>query len=221
MNYLTERREEEKERRREEILDAAELVFSEKGVDAATMDQVARKARVSRALVYVYFKDKNALQLAICLRGLRTLRDAFQKARESRNQGREQVYAIGLAYMQFSEDFPTHFAVMSRFEASSAETFQNEPCEATLEMIHAGQKVHEEMVLALAQGMADKSLRSDLKNLMQISITLWAFTHGTIQLAQTKQRFMQSLGISKEAFMKQAVELIMHSLVKPSDGDQP
>jgi len=57
MNYVIERREEEKERRREEILDAAELVFSEKGFDAATMDQVARKARVSRALVYVYFKE--------------------------------------------------------------------------------------------------------------------------------------------------------------------
>ncbi|MEK9817397.1 MAG: TetR family transcriptional regulator [Limnobacter sp.] len=42
MNYVIERREEEKERRREEILDAAELVFSEKGFDAATMDQVAR-----------------------------------------------------------------------------------------------------------------------------------------------------------------------------------
>lgn len=218
MNYVTERREEEKERRREEILDAAELVFSEKGFDAATMDQVARKARVSRALVYVYFKDKTALHLAICLRGLKILREQFQKARETHLTGREQIHAIGQAYMQFSEDYPTHFAAMSRFEASAQEIGQGDPCSATMEMIQAGQKVHEETVLALAKGMADKTLRDDLGNLMQISITLWGFTHGTIQLAQTKSNFMATLGITKESFMSQAVELVMQSLINRTGG---
>jgi len=58
MNYIAERRLEEKERRRAEILDAAEAVTARFGWDAMTMDRVARKARLSRALVYVYFKDK-------------------------------------------------------------------------------------------------------------------------------------------------------------------
>ncbi len=35
------------------------------GWDAMTMDQVARKARLSRALVYVYFKDKMDLMFGI------------------------------------------------------------------------------------------------------------------------------------------------------------
>jgi len=58
MNYLAERRQEEKERRRAEILDAAEGVAASVGWDELTMDQVARRARLSRALLYVYFKDK-------------------------------------------------------------------------------------------------------------------------------------------------------------------
>ncbi len=218
MNYVIERREEEKERRREEILDAAELVFSEKGFDAATMDQVARKARVSRALVYVYFKDKAALHLAICLRGLRILREMFETARKEHATGEEQIRAIGQAYMQFSEEYPTHFAAMSRFEASHHEIALDDPCSATLEMIQAGQLVHEQTVLALAKGMADKTLRDDLDNLMQISITLWGFTHGTIQLAQTKANFMATMGISKESFMNQAVELVMQSLINRNGG---
>lgn len=218
MNYVIERREEEKERRREEILDAAELVFSEKGFDEATMDQVARKARVSRALVYVYFKDKAALHLAICLRGLRILREMFEAARNQHATGDNQIRAIGQAYMQFSEEYPTHFAAMSRFEASHHEIALDDPCSATLEMIQAGQQVHEQTVLALAKGMADKTLRDDLDNLMQISITLWGFTHGTIQLAQTKANFMATMGISKESFMNQAVELVMQSLINRNGG---
>ena len=43
MNYLAERRQEEKERRRAEILDAAEAVMASVGWDALTMDQVARR----------------------------------------------------------------------------------------------------------------------------------------------------------------------------------
>jgi len=50
MSYLAERREEEKERRRLEIIEAAESLYAEKGWDAVTMDQVARQARLSRAL---------------------------------------------------------------------------------------------------------------------------------------------------------------------------
>lgn len=221
MSYTIERREEEKERRREEILDAAELVFSEKGFDAATMDQVARKARVSRALVYVYFKDKTALHLAICLRGLGILREMFENARKRHDTGEQQIRAIGYAYMQFSEQYPTHFAALSRFEASQQPVL-NQPeadtCEDALQLVQAGQKVHEQTVLALARGMADKSLRADLQNLMQISITLWAFTHGTIQLAQTKTTFMSSMGISKESFMSQAIELVMQSLINRNCG---
>ncbi|MCQ8895078.1 TetR/AcrR family transcriptional regulator [Limnobacter humi] len=220
MSYITERREEEKERRREEILDAAEVVFSDKGFDTATMDQVARQARVSRALVYVYFKDKDALHLAVCLRGLQLLRELFQQARENAKTGADQVRAIGRAYMNFSEQHPTYFAALSRFEAQEHDFNQDDPCCETLEMMQAGQKVHEQTVLALAQGMADGSLRNDLKNLIQISITLWGYTHGTIQLAQTKFKFMEAMGFSKEQFMSDALELTMHALCKPGTGGQ-
>ncbi|MEN9528009.1 MAG: hypothetical protein RLY56_1960, partial [Pseudomonadota bacterium] len=54
MSYLAERRLEEKERRRLEILEAAAEVAGVVGFEAMTMEQVARKARLSRALVYVY-----------------------------------------------------------------------------------------------------------------------------------------------------------------------
>ena len=50
MNYIAERRLEEKERRRAEIVDAAEAAGREVGLDALTMDDVARRARLSRAL---------------------------------------------------------------------------------------------------------------------------------------------------------------------------
>ena len=45
-----------------------------------TMDEVARKARLSRALLYVYFQNKPDLLLAICERALASLHARFEAA---------------------------------------------------------------------------------------------------------------------------------------------
>ena len=65
MSYIAERRLEEKERRRAEIVDAAEAAGRDVGLDALTMDDVARRARLSRALLYVYFQDRSDLMFGL------------------------------------------------------------------------------------------------------------------------------------------------------------
>ena len=51
MSYIADRRQEEKDRRRGEIVDAAETLYRDLGWDAVTMDSVAKKARLSRAFL--------------------------------------------------------------------------------------------------------------------------------------------------------------------------
>ena len=78
MTYIAERRQEERDRRRAEIVDAADALYAEAGWDVMTMDQVARRARLSRALVYVYFNDKADLHLALVERALEILQAALR-----------------------------------------------------------------------------------------------------------------------------------------------
>src|SRR5512137_1659590 len=91
MSYISERRQEEKDRRRSEIVDAAEALYAEMGWDAITMDQVARRARLSRALLYVYFRDKADLHLALVERALDALRESFEAARQGQPSGIAEV----------------------------------------------------------------------------------------------------------------------------------
>jgi AcrR family transcriptional regulator len=53
------------------ILDAAGSVFEDRGVAGASMEDVARAAGCSRATVYRYFADRNALRLAFVHRETR------------------------------------------------------------------------------------------------------------------------------------------------------
>ena len=86
-----ERREREKEQRRNDIIDAAERVFFNKGLENATMDDVAEHAELSKGTLYLYFKSKEELYLAIHLRGNLILKEMFEAAVKKPKTGIEKV----------------------------------------------------------------------------------------------------------------------------------
>jgi TetR/AcrR family transcriptional regulator len=53
------------------ILNAAEHIFAERGLAGARIDAIARAAHVNKALIYYYFKSKDALYLAIVERHMK------------------------------------------------------------------------------------------------------------------------------------------------------
>lgn len=61
MNQPVSRRERNKERRRTAILDAARAGFARDGVQATTMDDIAKEADVSRTTLFNYFTGKGEI----------------------------------------------------------------------------------------------------------------------------------------------------------------
>ena len=139
MSDIQTRRLEEKERRRCEIIDAAEQVFGEVGFDAATMLQIARRARLSRALVYIYFRDKAELQFAIAERAGQHLTQRFEEAVARNRSGLDQIEAIGRAYLAFAQEFPVYFNAIALFESLVADTTAGS---AYLDAMFVGTSIH-------------------------------------------------------------------------------
>ena len=85
---IQERKEREKERRKQQILVAAKRVFSEKGFNKATMEDIAQEAELSPGTLYLYFKNKEELYASLSLRILQYLLlriehvNAMKQARE-------------------------------------------------------------------------------------------------------------------------------------------
>lgn len=209
MSYIAERRQEERDRRRAEIVDAAEAVYAEVGWDAVTMDRVARRARLSRALVYVYFRDKSDLHLALVERALESLRERFEAARAGKECGLAEVEAIGWAYQAFARELPHYFDACARFEARPGRDGV-QPNEAAC--MAAGHRVHETMVAALNRGVADGSIRADIGDPYVTSLALWAFSHGMVQIAATKAGQMETEGIPVQRFLDHAIAMALRTL---------
>ena len=210
MSYITERRQEERDRRRAEIVDAAEALYAEVGWDAVTMDQVARRARLSRALVYVYFADKADLHFALVERALDALRTRFEAASAGRLSGLDEVEAIGRAYFAFAQEAPHHFDACARFQAHASAERDVPPNEAAC--MCAGHRVHEVIVESLNRGVADGSIRADVGDPYLTALTLWAFTFGVIQIAASKAGQMEHEGIAVQHFVEHAFALALRSL---------
>jgi AcrR family transcriptional regulator len=207
MSYVAERREEEKERRRAEMVDAAEELYAKVGWDAVTMDRVAKSARLSRALLYVYFRDKNDLLHAITERSLLELRERFVAAAATHQKGIDQVQAIGRSYVQFQQEMPYRFDACSRFHAHQAEGYPAEDACAA-----AGDAVMAVIVGALRQGQADGTIRKDIGDPMQVCVTLWAFTHGLIQLATNKRVEIAHHGVDIPQLMEGSFGMLRYML---------
>ena len=83
--------------RREEILDAAQAVFAERGLHGSSTEEVARLAGISQPYVFRLFGTKKELYKAVVARCFRQTLEIFQRAAEGR-RGEEALEAIGEAY---------------------------------------------------------------------------------------------------------------------------
>jgi AcrR family transcriptional regulator len=206
MSYIAERREEEKERRRGELLDAAESLYAKQGWEAVTIDQVARTARLSRALVYIYFRDKDDLLYAIGERAMKLLHQRFAAAVETPGSGRDKVDAIGRAYMGYALEFKHFFDFCSRYqghEVTSSASPNDEACH------QAAEAVMDLVVQAIQAGVADGSISAALaREPRLLGLSLWAFTHGIVQIAVAKANDLARKGVSAPVFSNYAFELV-------------
>ncbi|MBM4219383.1 MAG: TetR/AcrR family transcriptional regulator [Gammaproteobacteria bacterium] len=207
MSYVALRREEEKERRRAEMVDAAEALYAKVGWDAVTMDRVAKSARLSRALLYVYFRDKNDLLHAITERALHDLRERFIAAAAAHPKGIDKVEAIGRSYVQFQQEKPYRFDACARFHAHQAEGYPAEDACAA-----AGDAVMAVIVGTLREGQADGSIRQDIGDPMQVCVMLWAFTHGLIQIATNKTVEIARQGVAIPQLMDGSFAMLRYLL---------
>ncbi|HEY0972888.1 MAG TPA: TetR/AcrR family transcriptional regulator [Solimonas sp.] len=209
------RRREEKEQRREEIVDAAEIVFQRQGYATAKMEDVARQARVSRALVYLYFRNKEELYFAICVRALHLIRERFVAAAAAAPSGLEKIHAIGRAYVRFAGDCPGYFHALTHLESHKPTEVAPDSIERAA--LDAGKAVHGVTIAALEQGMRDGSIRKDAGDPLMLALSLWAFSHGAIQLSISKKNLFADVGVDLADFTQAALRFGLRGLLPPTD----
>jgi len=161
------------------------------------MDRVARKARLSRALVYVYFKDKTDLMFGIGERAMVTCGSTLPAP--SRSIARARSVSCHRARLcRVFTGAAVYFDVIARCEFSSPDTSNLQPNEEAC--IVGSKAIRQVMQEALELGLRDGSIRPDAGDPQAVTVCLWGFTHGILQLSSAKRRCLRAMDCNRASY---------------------
>jgi AcrR family transcriptional regulator len=121
---IQERKEREKERRRQQIIVAAKRVFSEKGFNKATMEDIAKEAELSPGTLYLYFKNKEELYASLSLRILQYLHIRVTHVNKETDLSADRKLKTLMEAMYDVYDFDP-LIIINMFHLQSSETLKN------------------------------------------------------------------------------------------------
>lgn len=212
---VKERRQREREQRRNDIIDAAEQVFFSKGLANATMDEVAEVAELSKGTIYLYFRSKDELYLAIIYRGCLILRDMFTRAVNSVATGLQKVHAIGRAYHQFFREYTNYFNAVLYYEHHEPNIAEADENSLEVACARLSDDIFDIVIAALQTGISDGTIRKNIDP-RKVAFVLWGQTTGLLQIVSMKgQHLRDEHQVEPDALIETQFELIRFALELP------
>jgi AcrR family transcriptional regulator len=186
--------------RRPELLAAAQQLFFKHGYAGATVEHVARAAGLSKRTVYLYFKNKDELFLAVAEQGLLKLRTELEGLSLDELSIKEAIEIIIRVYLDFAHKEPEFFRMI--FREASAEMVAAAPAE-----MRARLEEHEHACLGLVARIVDQAVAQGMMppiDSWETAVMFWGMVTGIILL---------SLGGSQTVFGRRTREEIIYKAV--------
>lgn len=99
---VRERKEREREQRRFDILESARAAFAKHGLEQTSMDRIAQEAELAKGTLYLYFKNRDELLMALLVHDFSQLIDEIEATIALRASPQEQLIAIPGCFYEFS-----------------------------------------------------------------------------------------------------------------------
>jgi len=210
------RKRQEKEMKRQDIIDAAERVFFTNGYKNSSMDAVAKEAEFSKRTVYVYFSSKEQLYYEIMIRGYRLLigmlEDCFTK--ELPQTAEEELRCIFFTLYSFHKSHPNHFSAIMEYETKDAKEQSGIDDASQAECYELGEQVFSYLSNAVEKGIKAGTIDSGL-NSHKTALILWAYTVGVFNAGAKKRGYLENFHhISADEFVAEAFQLSMRLITK-------
>jgi AcrR family transcriptional regulator len=116
---LPNRQESRSEETKRAIVDAARQLFAERGFDAVTMREIAKKAGCSHTTIYIYFKDKDALLHQLSMGPLKWLHRQMEAVlKDDKVQPKDRLKSVTREFIQFCLGNRNMFTIFFMVKAS-------------------------------------------------------------------------------------------------------
>lgn len=182
---IVERKEREKEARRGQILDAAEIIFETKGLGQTTMDDIATKAELAKGTIYLYYRNKDELILGIMLRAQETMLHQFEEAASSSALSLQRLKALGASYWDYVTTHEFHFSLMCVSENMAQKQQVND--ELMMQFYDNTNGIWRLLVSLIEEGKREGTIRSEIGS-FSAACSLWMSCLGVLRVYHTSMQ---------------------------------
>ncbi|MDE6602577.1 MAG: TetR/AcrR family transcriptional regulator [Lachnospiraceae bacterium] len=195
---------------REKIASAASALFMDKGIEATSMDDIAKAAGYSKATLYVYFENKEEIVGLLVLQSMKKLYDYMVSALEQQQTTKDRYCCICQALVRYQEEFPFYFKMV--LDKINIDFEEQDYLPEEKETYLVGEEINEKLKDFLVSGMEKGDLRDDLE-IMPAIFNLWGMLSGIIQLAANKEEYVKrAMGLSKTQFLEYGFSMLYDSI---------
>lgn len=211
-----ERKSWEKEQRKNRIVDCAQEVFFKKGFDGATIDDIAEAAGYSKRSIYLYFRDREELFLAVVERGQKLFFAALARAIETKKADESGLMILGKAFYHFSLSHPEFFEMIMIYESRmhpyrDSKSIKDSDSPRT-RCRKLSDKYGELVIHTIEEEMRSGRLITRLTP-RQMMLLLWGQVFGVMQIIlMRKEGFRKTYGITPDALFNEFLAMTERAL---------
>jgi AcrR family transcriptional regulator len=206
---IYERKRREKEFRRQEIIRAARKIFSNKGFNAATMEEIALEAELSPGTLYLYFKNKEELHTFLSIEILKLLADKIQKVVKQDISVEDKIEKFRDVFIEVY-DYDSNILI-NLFHLQSGETLKNLSEDVLKQIKIYSSLAHGAIIDVVKQGI-DQGIFID-EHPVALADILWA-SYGGIVLWVDSKRLLNDEKDFVKSTLKTAFKIINRGLKK-------
>lgn len=204
---IYERKQREKERRRQEILGAARDVFSAKGFNSATMEEIASKAELSPGTLYLYFKNKEELHTSLSIDILSYLGAEISKVVDQDISVEEKIGRFRDVFIDVY-DYDSSILI-NLFHLQSGETLRNLSDEVMAELKKYSSRAHQAIIAVVREGIETGIFVEE--HPVALADVLWATYAGVVLWVDSKRLLNDEKDFVKPT-LKTAFNIIIKGL---------
>ncbi len=203
-----ERKEREREMRRNEIVDAAEKLFFSRGYENVTMDDIAKELEMSRAALYLSFKNKDDIYAAIAIRASKIVSRMFGELDHKGMSGIEKIRSVSTLYYEFYEKYTGYY--MAYYHTGMFDP-DGSPDLEELKSIRINN--FRMVVEAVKEGIKDGTIRDDLAP-EAATLVMLSMSNNALSLSPVTRMYMKNYGLTQKEFYELGQDMALRSIQK-------
>ena len=202
---LKERREREREERKKQILDAARSLLFSEGLQATSINKIAKSAELGVGTIYFYFASKEEMFAALQEEGIELLHNKIKKRLDRVKRPEDRLKTIARVYFEFSRENKEYFDIINYF-LSSPGTFFSPNVKKRIDQ--HGNKVISLIVNTIDEGVDCQAFKS--VDARRFAMMFWAALHGLMQFEKLKTTMLKDE--SYQELLEYSVDYLVNSL---------